>query len=358
MSGRLARYGAVAVKVRSLWGLRLRTEDYRRMAAMRTLPELAGYLRAHARWGRALEGVHLTAIHRHELEDHLRRYHLEEHWRLYPYLSGEDQELLDFPVLELELSQIMRYLRLARVGRARDFSYTPPPYIARRSKINYTALSAAETYDALVDAVAATGFAPVLRRLKPKTAEAAKDAENAFPPFTLVEMALYNHYFHVLRDLIVRRGDEDLRKQLLQIIGIQADLINISVILRVKRYYPEMEGQFLSYLLPIRHALRPDTLRRLYMAENADAAIKLLRGTYYGKYFQNADIPLEKLISQIRYDHSVRGIREPIPSVVTPLSFLHLTEVELSNVIHLIECVRYNVPPEEAMTYIVGREIP
>lgn len=355
---RLAQYGAVAVKVRSLWGLRLRTEDYRRMATMRTLPEVAGYLRAHPRWGRALEGVHLTEIHRHELEEHLRRYHLEEHLRLYPYLAGEDQDLLDLPVLELELTQIMRYLRLARVGRSREYYFSPPPFLARRSKINYVALSVAETYDGLIEAVAATDFAPILRRLKPKPGEAAVEADGAFPPFTLVESALYSHYFRAMRDMIGNRKDGDLRKRLLESIGLQSDLMNISLILRVKRYYPQMKDQFFSYLTSARLYLRPDTISKMMAAENMDAALKILRTTHYGKYFDNTDVSLEHLIAQIRYDHSVRGIREPFPSVITPLSFLHLTEVELNNVIHLIECVRYNVPPEDAMTYIVGRETP
>lgn len=354
---RLAQYGAVAAKVRSLWGFRLRSEDYRRMAAMRTLPELAGYLRAHPRWGRALEGVNFSDIHRFELEEHLRRYHLEEHLRLYPYLDRDDQNLLDFPVLEMELTQIMRYLRLARVGRSNEYTFTPPRYLARRSHINYNALSAASTYDGLIDAVSETGFAAVLRRLKPHTPRSEsgiEEAQTAFPPFTMVEVALFSEYFRTQYAMIQRRKDADLRKHLMESVGLEIDLTNIAVVLRIKRYYPTMESQYISFLIPIYHHLRPDMLKRLCAAENTDAALAILRGTRYGQYFQDPDLRLEQLMAQIRYDHGVRGIREPLPSLVTPLSFLYLSQVELSNVIHLIECIRYDVPQEDALTYVVG----
>lgn len=355
---RLGRYGAVAAKVRSLWGARLRGEDYRRMAAMRTLPELAGYLRAHPHWGRALEGVNVSGIHRFELEEHLRRYHLEEHLRLYPYLRREDQEFLDFPVLEMELSQIMRYLRLARVGRGSEYSFAPSPRLARRSHIRYAALASVTTYSGLIDAVSRTGFADVLRRLKVHAPSQEGSGADTFPPFTLVEAALFSHYFRTLQATIHARRDPALRARLMDIVGVQADLVNIAVILRVKRYYPGMEGQFAGGLMPARRYLSPETLKRLCYAESADAAVDILRATRYGRYFRDAGqakIPrLEHLIARARYEHSLRGIREPLPSVVTPLSFLYLTQVELSNVIHLIECVRYDVPPEEALEYVVN----
>ena len=336
--------------MRALWGLRLRPEDYRRMAAMRTLPELAVFLRAHPRWGRALEGVDLSAIHRFELEEHLRRHRLEEHLRVYPYLSREDQELLDFPVLEMELSQIMRYLRLARMGRAEEYSFTPPPRLARRSYVNFAALSAASTYDGLIQAVSGTKFAEVLRGLKPQL------ADREFPDFAQMETALFNVYFRELYAVTVRQRDDGMRRRLLESMGLQADLMNIAVILRVKRYYPEMEGLLLSYLLPVHHHLKPPVLQRMYAAQDASAVFEVLRGTWYGPYFPADGVSLERTLAQIRYDHSLRGLHEPLPSVVTPLSFLHLTGVELSNVIHMIECVRYNIPQEEVLSYVVGGE--
>ncbi|MCL2031106.1 MAG: V-type ATPase subunit [Oscillospiraceae bacterium] len=353
---RLGRYGAVAAKARCLWGLRLRAEDYRRMAAARTLPELAGLLRAHPRWGRALEGVDFSDIHRYALEELLRRYHLEEHLRLYPYLNRDDRRFLDAPVLETELSQIMRYLQLARAGRAAEYSYTPSPHLARRSRVNYAALSEATTYDGLIGAVSETGYAAVLRRLKPRAASGGDpgSADAGFPPFTLVEAALFSHHFHALLSLIRARKDPVLRKWLLENVGLEADLQNLAVILRVKRYYPGMEGQYFGYLLPVRRYLTPETLRRLCAAESADAAAAILRETRYRPYFQDRDVQPERLMARIRYEHSLRGIREPSPSVVTPLSLLYLTQIELSNIVHLIECVRYDISPEEALTYVEG----
>ncbi|MDR1735660.1 MAG: V-type ATPase subunit [Oscillospiraceae bacterium] len=348
--GGLARYGAVAAKVRCIWGMRLSPDEYRRMAAMKSVPELASFLRGHVRWGRALEGVNLSAVKRHELEERLRGWRLEEALRLYPYTDARDRDLLSFPILETELAQIMRWLALARAGRAQEYSFSPPPLAARFSKVNYAALSSALTFEAMIDAVSATPYAPVLRRLK----QACDAAGDDFPEFTLIETALHGHYFRTLTDIIGRVKDPGLRRRLRESVGIRADLMNISVILRLKKWYGQLGGQILNYIIPVNLNLRPAFLKRLYSAGSYSDAAALLRASVYGKHFSREDEPdIDMLITRIRFEHSLRGLREGTPTVLTPFSFIELSGIELQNIIHVIECVRYGIPPEEAMAFVV-----
>ena len=342
----LAKYGAVAAKVRTLWGMRLKPEDYRRMAAMTKVAEIAAYLRVHPRWGRALEGSPLTEMRRGELELLLREYCLEEFLRLYSYLEAGDKELVRLPVLTLELEQIMRYLRLARTGRAAEYSFQPSAFFARHSKINYRALSNASTYEGLLEAVSGTGFAPVLQKLELE--------EGGFPSFVQMEAAALGHYYRSRYQLAEKRPRGALRDRLLANIGLQAEVHNITTILRLKMHYPSAQAHLLSYLLPINYKLRPAFVRQLVSAATAAEVLALLKTSYYGPYVEGAEQEPEKMAARIRFDVARRGIHEPMPTVIAPLAFLYLTEMELRNIIHVVECVRYGLPAERTMTFITG----
>ena len=60
MTGGQAQYGALAAKVKALYGKRLRLEDFQHMAAFKSEAEVLEYLRAHPSWSRA-SGVLSTA---------------------------------------------------------------------------------------------------------------------------------------------------------------------------------------------------------------------------------------------------------------------------------------------------------
>ena len=53
MTGGQAQYGALAAKVKALYGKRLRLEDFQHMAAFKSEAEVLEYLRAHPSWSRA-----------------------------------------------------------------------------------------------------------------------------------------------------------------------------------------------------------------------------------------------------------------------------------------------------------------
>ena len=48
-----ANYGALAAKIRTIYGTRLRLEDFRRMTAMHSVAEVLDYLRQQGSWAPA-----------------------------------------------------------------------------------------------------------------------------------------------------------------------------------------------------------------------------------------------------------------------------------------------------------------
>lgn len=343
----LGTYGAVAVKIRAMWGKRLTSDDYRRLLSMRSVPEIAAFLRAHPGWSGALDRINVATVHRAELEMALRRHNVEKYLKLFPYLPRRDHHLIRYPVLSVELEQIMRFMTLASIGRAQDYVFNMPQFFDRYSKIRYQELSAAVTYEDMLEAVREAEFYRALLRLKPEN--------GGFPDYTTVETTMYSYYFRSVEKRIEENIRGRLREDMLTAIRMQADLRNIETIMRVKRYYPQHEAQLFSYLIPIRGNIRPDQLKAVYAAQDWDGIMRALSGTVYGRYFSKYEFEdIDQYYFAILYDFNTRNIAMGVPSVFIPMCYLFLQQVELSNLIHVIESVRYGLSPDNAARLLIG----
>ncbi len=350
MLTQLMEYGAVSAKVRALWGKRLLPEDYKKLLGMHSVPDIAAYLRAHSGWAGALGDLPYQNIHRGELEFALRQYSLKKYLSMFPYLPTTDHPLLRYPVLTAELNEIMSFMALASTGQAHEYTFSQAPFFTRYSKIKYMALSAAVTYDDMLAAVRDTAFYPALLHLKPDTA--------TFPEFNQVDIAMRSYFFKTVEEMIRKEYGGKTRDRLLETFGIQADLINLSNIVRVKRFYPAMEPSILSMLLPMGAKLSPSLLLELYTAPDEQAVLKVLNSSYYMQFLPDRPLNnVEDYYFAIMYEYNRRHIVHDSPSIFIPLAYTYLQTVELNNLVHIIECVRYGLSPQDVLPYLAGVSI-
>ncbi|MDR0326078.1 MAG: V-type ATPase subunit [Oscillospiraceae bacterium] len=339
------RYGAVTAKARAMFGKRLRRGDYGKMAAMKSVAEVAGYLRAHTDWGRALEAVDISDLHRDQLEALLRRHSFAHFLRLFHYVGREDRVVLRYPVLTAEMEQIMRVMRLASSGHAGEYTFGLPEYFMKFSRIQYGLLPSVKTYDDLLKATADTDFYPALRRLRPPNGE--------FPPYYQVETQMRRCYYRSLNGLL--RGKKGRDGALLrEAAGMQADWENITAIERILRYYPALLPDIFQYLLPAGAHLRPDEVRAMISLGNAEGLRGLLKKTYYGPFLEGREEDsLEQTGQLCLMSFYRRHMAGGTPSVFMPIAYISLYQNELRNIIHTIEGVRYGLTPEDAEKTLV-----
>lgn len=348
MLSELMTYGAVATKMRAMYGKRLVNDDFRRMAAMKTVPEVAMFLRDHPAWGGALDAVDVNALTRNRIEYILRRHFLLTYLRLFSYIERSDQPFLRFPVLTVENEEMMRFMRLAMNGRPEQYTYDLPSYFNRYSRIHYEELSAAATYDDMLKAVSETDFFDSLQRIRP--------AGEGFPSYLEVETAMRRYTYRALYRLAEKKGG-DVGDSLREALGVQADWENILLIERILRYYPDMLSNIAAYLLPVRAHLSPFHIHAMYTAESVEKMRAfLMESTFYGRYLrerQEMGYPLEKLSNLYQMEYYHKHLVMDGPSLFAPIAFYHLYRNELLNLIHVIECVRYELPPEDAEAFLV-----
>ena len=122
-------YGALSAKVRALYGKRLRSDDFARLAARRSEAEILDELRQHPGWSRALALVPPGAwgyVGRVEVERALQEELRLEYQSLAYYVPREDKPLMQFQLRAAERSAILSALRRLKAGLSPREAPPPP----------------------------------------------------------------------------------------------------------------------------------------------------------------------------------------------------------------------------------------
>jgi len=334
-----AQYGALTTKVRAMYGKRLKASELRRMASMKSVSEVSEYLSQTDSWSAAVHSLS-DPSDRAALEAALRGSVRLDYLRLNHYVHQQDQALLRFPVLMTELDAILMTLR--RLISVKEIHYTPIPLsFLQQGKLNYNALSAAASYDALAEAAAKTIYYEPLLRLRP-------EARDELPDYTLTEALLRSTYFSTQYRLIHRAYSGETRSILLRTLGEQVDLLNLVYILRLKCFFPK-ETQYAGVLFPFHYRLRPELMKALLSAPDWDSAHSLLEETPYAPALRGVSPEtIDAYYHRAFYRFNRKHLLLSLPSVYSAVAYLNLRELELSTLIRAVECVYYAVPLDDA----------
>ncbi len=345
MLSELFDYGAVATKVKAMYEKRLRPEDFLKMSSMKKVSDVVDFLKSHPGWKAAIPDG-FTELRRGTLEAALRKYTLQEYFRIVRFLPRDDHFILHHYVMQAEMEQIMTFMRYARAGRASEYEANLPAVFARHSRIDFTALSKAVTYEDFLQAVRRAKFHDALQRLVPE--------EGGFPSYTAIEAVVRGNFFRTQMTYIDRHYSGRMHDTLKEAIGVQIDMININTIMRIRRF-KENDQDYLSFILPVRYRLRPAFLQQLHAVKGDEEALHLLQQSSYGKFFSSHSFTyMEEYYYQFLFEFNTRHMNEGIPSVYTPVAYLSLRDVELKNLINVIEFVRYGISPSQAPAYLFG----
>lgn len=337
-------YIALSAKVRALYGGRMTAEDYQTLMAKKTVPEAAAFLGSHRGYRRTLAGISAAGIHREDLENALRRAYIEEYRRVFSFLSLEDKALLRFPVYRAEQDAILAAMRRLTSRHVLQPEAVWNETLQKKSKLDLSRLLLAESFGDIAAAAGDTIYASALERI---------DREGDLPSPAFVDNMMQIAYYARLYKLVSTRYSGQTRKLLRQSLDEETDLLNLVQFLRLKRHFSQEDVRKYSFPLPCSHKLKGDYVGRLLAAPDYDAALALVYEGPYGTLFRSiAPAGLEAYLYTLQFRFDQRQLRAPVPTVYTPIAYLGLKEIELRNIISIIECIRYQIAPEDYVTLI------
>ena len=349
MSGVTQNNYALAAKIHAMHGRSLTPQNYRELLRKQSIPEAAAYLKQQTSYSDLLGDVNENLIHRGQLESILRRKVFEEYVRTFHYVEPRDREFYEYVITQMEIDEILSVIRLINAGRQGDYIFSVPTFLARRSSFDLYHLAKVSSYQDLVDFLAGTPYQALLQKYPP-------GPDGRINPLR-VEIEFMHYFYGRVFGMIRRLYKGSTRSELMRSFGTDVDLKNLMFILRLKRYFNAPPEFIRSVLLPYYYRVSREELERILMEPDVEAVQKAIFTTHYGESFQKHKFDyLERYEQQVEYEYHRLLLSRATTAPALLVSYMHLENIELSNLVNIIEGIRYALPPAEIAKLLIGTE--
>lgn len=342
---------AVVAKIRALHGKRILSEQYKDLLNCNSVSDVAAYLKSSTSYADALQNISESTIHRGELELMVHRKNVELYATLYHYLNPSGDNLFHYIIEEFEIREIMRMIMLLKAGNPETYIMSLPGFLFSLCKVDLMALAKVRTFDQLLRMLSETKYAEILKQFRPSD-------ENSSIDYVKCEHAMYENYFRRLLHMIDRSTKGTERLELKRLIGMRIDQINIRNIYRAKIILHADTQEVVSRIFPFHKRLTRRMIDELVSAPSDEQTRKLIKDwlittNIFNNASQNFDLPLESYTQHLRY-HICKNLLHLSQNVSTVFfSYFVLSQLEVSNLIYIIEGIRYKISKEEIENLIV-----
>lgn len=342
----LFTYSALSSKARASFGRLLNEENYSMLIEMKNISEVVSYLKNNTYYKEILSNVDEIKIHRVQLENIIKTDIMKEYDKFLKFTSGNARKFLQSTYKKYEVESLKIIFRRLETSGGVMSAEGYLLFLKNSSEVDFHKLIKSTNSREFIDNLKGTEYYDVLR---PFTGENIKT--NLFN----LEMVLDFHYFKFLYKRMKKylKGTDYL--PLAKSFGVKTDVLNMLWIYRCKKYYNMKKEIIRSYILPFNAKIKKDTLNKLINADNIEEFLEITSQTKYADIFKrDIDGFFEVNFANYMYNVHIKLFREYPLSVTAAVDYIHMKEYELSNIISIIEGIRYRLKPEKLKKFIVG----
>lgn len=338
---------ALTTKLKAMHGKRLRSQQYKELLRRQSVTEIAAYLKQQPVYAQTLKDINENSVHRGQLENVIRRQLYTDYMKMITYISEDESRFYDFFLKRMEIDGILGCLRSLLTGGNGDNYLWKPDYFAKHASFKINDLANVGSFDELRELLSKTPYSTLLSQFDPKSA----DKTDAI----MIENRFYSYYFSEIFSIIDSNFSGETKDAISGSFGVDVDMMNITEIIRLKKYYDVKSSMIRPLQLPHYYLIKKAEIARMIDAPDSSAAMQALMQTAYGKYFGksgNKDY-IEGSAKQIGYDYNKKLLAFTLDAPVAVVAYLQLKELEIKNVVSIIEGVRYGLSPAEISKVIV-----
>lgn len=337
---------ALSAKVHAMQRTTLHKADYEALIQLRSVAEVAAYLKEHTRYAAALDSVNPAMLHRGQMEGLLKAQIMSDILSLLPYFDISNRFFIETMELEEAIEVLKVFLNLLMTGHTEQFSLTGRDLRIGKSVLSARQLAEAADFSALLELLRPTVFYRPLRSF-------ADDPERQTPFY--LDIALDN--------FLAERTDKYTTKYLgakdaaivRKAYGAEVDLHNLTYILRAKLRLDMSKEQLYACIIPVYYRLRQGVIAELAECTDYREAVQLIKEkTPYGDAVDLDDRFIEKRVNEYLFAMQRRLLRQNPYSIQIAVGYLALRRFEIKNIVSIIEGIRYGLPPNQIKDYLVG----
>ncbi len=327
----------LTAKARAKYGSRLKEEDYVSLLNCSSVVEIAAYLKNNTSYSKFLAGVDENTIHRGQLEAIVSKKHYFDVDLLCEYDTSSGAEFAHYIIFKNCVRLLM--WKILSIASDSDFTFfvsdDTAELLSWHSGLDINSIQLAKTYDELIEAITPSEYANILHRFKPKN---SKDIDSS-----TIGTALYKEAYKKAFEAC-EHTDKKCKKELHDLFGSFIDINNYQRIIRMKGSY-NCKSAYISSSLFSGGNIPKKQMKAMVQAENIEETARIFASTYLGKQIKTIEYEhIDELINKFRFAKSRHNIYFSNNAPVVLMSYVFLSEIERSNILHIIEGIRYNMP--------------
>lgn len=337
---------AIVAKAKSIYGKRLTDFDYESMAKLKTVPEVASYLRNHPNYQEILQDISPDAIHRGQLESLIRKNAFNHTLRLIKFVKVKDEGFYRLNLVRREIDIILEILR-DMISDSGDTTISDVPYYMKKnSSFDLFEASQAHSIDELLGALKKTPYHEVLL---PFAGVSNRDID-----YVAIEHAFDLHYYDRIFAEIQRYYSGKIRRDLENIYLSKIELQNITKIYRLKKFYHADFVTIKTSLIKKYSRITEEKLDELIRLPDPEAILWYLDKSEYQRFQDEKEyVYVEYFVERINYRLAKRFMyySSSVPKVYS--AFLILLGIETDNLTNIIEGIRYGLSEPEIKKMLI-----
>lgn len=336
---------AITAKARAIYGHRLTTNQYTELLRLRTVSDVAAYLKTSSSYSPYLKGINEMQIHRGQLENLLNRSRFEKYFSLCHYDFTKDKGFYRYVISNAEVSVILKAIMLLNSGAAQEIIVSLPSFMQEYACFDFMELSKIKSFNDLLNVLEKTPYKNVLKRF---------NAPVGYIDVSDCELTLKTHYYKTIFALIDRYYKGKTRKELNEVVLIEIELLNLSLIYRLKRYFKKTSNEIKLQLLPFHYKLNRRSLDNLLEGQGKQKFIDDMKLRTYDSNMKNVEFNyIEDYTKRLKYILNRKLIRFSSNSAISFYALMSLVQIEIENIIIIIEGIRYQDAPSEIQKLLI-----
>ena len=340
---------AIVPKAKAIAARRLTQDDYAELERKRSVLEVTAALQSHPYFADSLKGLSPMNLHRAQIEEALRKDIFYKYESLMHYMYEKNSFGTCF-LMRCEITELLAKLRLLSMGFRHHYIVQLPGFLASKTSFSLLKLAKAETVEECMPVVVGTPYAKVLASVMPPRGKR--------PDYLLCEHAFWNYYYTTVLAQIDHSISGSTRADTKRLFQQEAEIYNLDLLFRAKAFYNAQlpPKKICELLLDVSYILPPKKLHQMANARNLDEFLHLYNESrakaVYGERTADLGKPSDIEANRALYHAAERLLHFSCTPQTVLAATLCLADIQRSNIINIIEGVRYGLPAAQINTFL------
>ncbi len=267
-----------------------------------------------------------------ELEESLDRIFIKDIKKIYRLLNEKDKKIFKQYISKYEVQCIKEVLKNIGLQSKIDNDLGDIDLWTKNIFTKIDNISQAENFEQFINIVKKSEYYKSIKEYQKENEEIdSKTIET-------IENNMDKQYFEELYKMV-----KNEKKEILEIIGTEIDLLNILGIYRMKKYYKLDKEEIENRLISVNYKLSKETIWQLINANNEEEFFNIIANTRYAFINMEKRENIEKNIKIYEFKMYKKYFRENKFNISTVISYMNLQKINIRNIINIIGGIIYKL---------------